>query len=138
VTEELLARFARASADAIVICDRGGIITFWNPAAERLFGWASAAAVGSSLDLIIPERFRARHWAGWHAAIAAGTTRYADRLLQVPALRHDGSTISIASSMTFLLDAIGRVEAVAALIRDETEARHHRLELEAKLRDASG
>ena len=133
-TNEQLVRFVRTAAEAIVVCDRDGTIVFWNLAAETMFGWSPAEAVGRSLDLIIPERFRDRHWKGWHGAIARGTTAYADRLLQVPAMTRTGATISIASSMTLLFDATGSVEGIAAIIRDETEARARRLELEARLR----
>ena len=129
-----LVRFVRTAADAILVCDRDGSITFWNSAAERMFGWTPAEAIGQSLDLIIPERFRERHWNGWHKAVAAGTTAYADRLLQVPATTRAGGTISIASTMTLLFDQTGAVEGIAAIIRDETEARRRRLELEARLR----
>jgi PAS domain S-box-containing protein len=132
--DDLLLRFLRSAADAIVVSDPAGIITYWNDAAATMFGWPAAEAVGHSLDLIIPERFRDRHWRGWHAAIERRSTSYADRLLQVPALRRDGAKISIASTMTFVYDASGVVEAVAAVIRDETEARAQRLELEAKVR----
>jgi PAS domain S-box-containing protein len=137
-TDAQLVRFVRTAADAILVCDRTGTIVFWNLAAEAMFGWSPAEAVGQSLDLIIPERFRERHWKGWHGAIARGTTAYAERLLQVPATTRAGGTISIASTMTLLFDPSGSVEGVAAVIRDETEARRHRLELEARLRSDAG
>jgi len=54
-----------ALGDAVIICDRDGVIRLWNAAAERLFGFTPAEALGSSLDLIIPERLRERHWAGF-------------------------------------------------------------------------
>jgi len=57
--------FIEALGDAIVIADPSGAITVWNPAAERLFGFTQAEALGNSLDLIIPERLRERHWAGY-------------------------------------------------------------------------
>ena len=53
-----------AIGDAIVVADPDGVIRLWNHAAERLFGFAPAEALGNSLDLIIPERLRERHWAG--------------------------------------------------------------------------
>jgi PAS domain S-box-containing protein len=52
-------------ADAIVAADRQGIIRFWNAGAERIFGYACEEAVGRSLDIIIPERLRQRHWDGY-------------------------------------------------------------------------
>jgi PAS domain S-box-containing protein len=50
-----------AAGDAIIVADREGLIRLWNPAAVRLFGFTAEEAVGQSLDLIIPDRFRARH-----------------------------------------------------------------------------
>jgi PAS domain S-box-containing protein len=59
--------------DAIVAADGDGIIRFWNPGAERIFGHAIADAIGHSLDLIIPERLRQRHWAGYGRAIRSNS-----------------------------------------------------------------
>jgi PAS domain S-box-containing protein len=49
-------------SDAIIATDREGIVRFWNPGAERVFGHSVADAIGRSLDFIIPERLRDRHW----------------------------------------------------------------------------
>ena len=56
--------------DAIVYADGEGIIRFWNSGAERMFGFESADAIGQSLDIIIPESQRARHWAGFRHVLA--------------------------------------------------------------------
>src|SRR5499433_4290213 len=83
-------------SDAVVAADRDGIIRFWNAGAERIFGHAEADAVGQSLDLIIPERLRQRHWDGFRHTMATGQSRYGEGdLLSVPALRADGATISV-------------------------------------------
>ena len=63
-------------SDAIVAADEDGVVRFWNPGAERIFGYASAEAVGQTLDIIIPERQRARHWAGYRQVMATGESRY--------------------------------------------------------------
>ncbi len=60
-------------ADAVVVCDPSGAITFWNDAATRLLGFAPAP--GTRLDVIIPERYRERHWRGWQRVVATGATR---------------------------------------------------------------
>src|ERR1041384_7154513 len=65
-----------AAGDAIIVADVEGLIVLWNPAAERLFGFTAAEAVGHSLDLIIPERFRERHWNAYHAVMRTGQTRW--------------------------------------------------------------
>ena len=108
-------------ADALVVADRDGVITYWNAAAERIFGWPAEVAVGQTLDLIIPERYRARHWAGYDHAIQTGTTAYGDRRLEVPALHREGRPLSIAFTLTLLPDAEGRISRLAALVRDDTE-----------------
>jgi PAS domain S-box-containing protein len=74
--ETLLATAILSGPDAIISADRDGVITFWNAGAERIFGFTEAHAVGQSLDLIIPERLRARHWAGWRQVMATGHSRY--------------------------------------------------------------
>jgi PAS domain S-box-containing protein len=79
-----------ALGDAVIICDCDGVIRLWNAAAERLFGFTPAEALGSSLDLIIPERFRDRHWAGFTRTMATGQTRYQHDVLRVPAMHKDG------------------------------------------------
>ena len=109
-----------AIGDAIVVADAGGAITLWNPAAERMFGHTAAEALGRSLDLIIPDRLRARHWEGYHKTMATGITRYGSDLLRVPAVDKQGRAMSIAFSVALLHSADGKVSAIASIIRDET------------------
>ena len=115
------AQFVEAAADAIVVADAQGRIVVWNAAAERLFGHSKVEAIGCSLDLIIPERQRARHWAGYGKVMQSGETRYGTQLLRVPAQHKDGRRLSIAFTVTLLFDAQRRVQAIAALVRDDTE-----------------
>jgi len=120
--EDLATRILDGSPDAVLICDRMGIVHSWNLGAERVFGFPSAEIVGVSMDLIIPERLRPRHWAGWAAAMRAGVTNYDDgQLLAVPALHKEGRQISIEFSIQLLKDQNGQVEWVVAVIRDVTE-----------------
>ncbi|HWL45183.1 MAG TPA: PAS domain-containing protein [Ilumatobacter sp.] len=114
-------RLVEQLADAVLVADGGGTITFWNDAAERLFGWSTAEAVGNSLDLIIPERQRARHWDGYRQTVATGVTRYGTQLLEVPALHRDGRPLSIAFTLTLVTDPDnGTVTRLVAVIRDDT------------------
>jgi PAS domain S-box-containing protein len=117
-------------ADAVVIADPAGTIVFWNRAATTLFGWSDEQAIGRSLDLIIPERLRDRHWAGYRRVMETGHTEYGGRLLEVPALHREGNTFSIAFTVT-LLTRRGeqRPDAIAALIRDDTARREELLAL---------
>ena len=65
-----------SASDAIIASNSCGRITFWDPGATRIFGFTSEEAVGSSLDLIIPEALRARHWAGYTRVMATGESHY--------------------------------------------------------------
>jgi PAS domain S-box-containing protein len=110
----------QAAGDAIIVADVHGRIVLWNPAAERLFGFTAADAVGRSLDLIIPERFRERHWTGYRTVMATGQTRYGTQVLQVPALRKDGQRLSIAFTVALLQAPEGHCTGIAAIVRDDT------------------
>jgi PAS domain S-box-containing protein len=115
-----LTALLEALGDAVIVADGEGRVQLWPPAAERIFGYPAAEALGRSLDLIIPERFRARHWTGYHEVMRTGATRYGADVLRVPAVRQDGSPISIAFTVALLRDATGRVTGIAAVVRDET------------------
>ena len=111
----------RAAPDAIIYADARGMICFWNHGAERVFGFAEAEALGRSLDIIIPEGLRARHWAGYSATMQSGSTRYgAGELLAVPAMRKDGRRISIEFTILPFRDDAGKMEGIAAILRDVT------------------
>jgi PAS domain S-box-containing protein len=119
--EDLHRRTLDAIPDAVLVADREGAICYWNAGAERVFGIPASAALGRSLDLIIPERQRAQHWDGWQRVAASGVTQYGERLLSVPALRADGKRISGEFSVALIRDARGGVERAAAVLRDVTE-----------------
>jgi PAS domain S-box-containing protein len=122
VDDQLLGRLVRDLADAVVIADADGTIVLWNDAATRLFGWTAGDAVGQSLDLIIPERHRARHWEGYRRVMTTGHTVYADRLLEVPALHRDGRRLPIAFTVSLLRrPGLSAPIGIAAVLRDDTE-----------------
>jgi PAS domain S-box-containing protein len=119
---ELAVALLSTAADAIIATDRDGTITFWNPGATRIFGFARDEAMGQSLDIIIPENLRARHWDGYRRTMATGESRYGEAdLLAVPGLRKDGSRISVAFTIVMLKDAQGHMTGTAAILRDVTK-----------------
>lgn len=126
-----LERFVQAAGDGIVVADADGKIILWNPAAERIFGFTAKEALGSSLDLIIPERFRDRHWAGYREVMRSGTTRYGSELLRVPALHKSGTPLSIA--FTVALVGSGSDTVIAAIVRDETKRWNEERELRRRV-----
>lgn len=124
------------TGDAIVASDRDGVIRVWNPGAARIFGFSADEAIGHSLDIIIPERLRARHWDGYHKTMRTGQSRYSGGdLLSVPALRKDGARISVEFTIVPLLDAQGGMRGLAAVMRDVTARFEELKALRQQLRD---
>jgi PAS domain S-box-containing protein len=132
------------SPTAIVVGDREGIVRLWNAGAQTMFGWSAEETLGKSMDMIIPEKHRPRHWEGYDRVMASGVTKYGRNLLAVPALTKDGRRISIEFNVVLLKDAEGRVLGIAATMQDVTarwerdKALHARLaELEGKLKQGT-
>jgi PAS domain S-box-containing protein len=122
-----------ARSDAIIAADRDGVVRFWNPGAERVFGYSAGEAVGHSLDLIIPERLRGRHREGFQRVMATGESRYGEAdLLSVPALRKDGGTISVEFTVVPLRRS-GQLVGIAAIMRDVTKRFEETRALKRKL-----
>jgi PAS domain S-box-containing protein len=120
--EQVAEALLTTRSDAVVAADADGIIRFWNAGAERIFGHSAADAVGRSLDLIIPERLRQRHWDGYRRTMATGQSRYGEgEMLSVPALRRDGVTISVEFTVMPLTSEDGRMTGIIAIMRDATK-----------------
>lgn len=120
--EQIGAALLGSGSDAVIHADGKGIIGFWNPGAERIFGFSAAEAVGQSLDIIIPQPQRARHWEGFDRTMATGQSRYGvDELLSVPALRRDGTRISVEFTIVPMKDDAGRMTGMVAVLRDVTK-----------------
>jgi PAS domain S-box-containing protein len=134
-TEEwLCSRIVGESGDAIMFADRQGIIRLWNRGAERMFGHTASEALGQSLDLIIPENLRGRHWEGYYRVMENGESRYSSEMLSAPALRRDGTRISTEFSMVMVKDDDGAVLGVAAVIRDVSARWQREKELKERIR----
>jgi PAS domain S-box-containing protein len=142
IIDDLASAILATSSDAIILADRDNLIRFWNPGAERIFGFSAEEAMAKPLDIIIPERLRARHGEGYARVMASGETRYGSGdLLAVPALTKDGRQISVEFTIIVLRDASGQVSGIAAIMRDVTrrfeETRRLRRKL-AELAPAAG
>jgi PAS domain S-box-containing protein len=123
ISSELIGKAVlQTHSDAIVAADREGIIRFWNAGAERIFGHASHDAIGRSLDLIVPERLRQRHWDGYRHTIETGKSRYGEGdVLSVPALHKNGATISIDFTIVPLKNESDEMIGMIAIMRDVTK-----------------
>ena len=131
--DRLLLQLLQDSPDAILIADRDGAIRFWNSGAERMFGHTATEALGQSLDLIIPENLRARHWQGDFRVMNTGQTKYLTEKLTSPGVRKDGSRLSLEFSMVLLRDDQGGIEGCATIMRDVTARWQKEKELKERL-----
>lgn len=119
--------------DAVVYADLEGIIREWNAAATRIFGRTQEAAIGQSLDLIVPEQFREAHWRGYDRAIAEGHTKYEGRSMPTRSTHGDGSTTYVELSFGMIEDG-GTIVGVIATARDITERLQHERDERARVR----
>ena len=118
---------------AVIFSNRDGVIQFWNAGAEAMFGYTAGEAVGQTLDMIVPERQRVRHWEGYHKVMATGITKYGRELLAVPAMRKDGSRISVEFSIVLLRTPSGEMLGAAAIMQDTTARWQQQKQLKERL-----
>lgn len=131
--EKLSQQIIENAPDAILYVDAKGLIQHWNGGAERIFGFTAVEAIGQSLDIIIPEKLRGRHWEGYYKVMASGQSRYGTDLLSVPALHRNGQRLSVDFSIVMLKDEQGKVTGIASLMRDMTAQRQKERELKERI-----
>lgn len=133
-TEMIYRQIIENSQDAILFANRDGIIELWNSGAEVIFGYTKEEVQGKNLDLIVPEKFRQRHWDGYQKIMKTGKSRYGKELLKVPAIRKDGTRISVEFSIMLVRNLQNEIMGTAAIIRDVTERWKQEKELKQKLK----
>jgi PAS domain S-box-containing protein len=132
--EWLYRQIVNEAQDAIIFANRAGQIELWNSGAVSIFGYSAEEAIGQSLDLIIPEKLRTRHWEGYRRVMATGSTRYGRELLAVPAIRKDGVRISVEFTIVLVRSSDGELLGSAAIVRDVTARWQKEKELMSKER----
>lgn len=119
-SEEKFRRLAENAQDAIVMSDAEGKVLFWNPAAERIFGYRSEEILGRSMHHVItPERYREKALAGYERFAKTGTGDVLNKTIELTALRKDGSEFPIEIAVSGML--VGTAWDGMALVRDITE-----------------
>ena len=118
--EDLYHQVVESVSEGILVADNDEIIRVWNKGAEVIFGYTVDEAIGSSLALIIPNQFLARHQRGYERVISTGETIYKSEMLCVPACHKDGRRISIEFSVNIIIQN-SKVVGISAVIRDVTE-----------------
>ena len=133
-TQEWLSRqIVDKAADAIIFADTEGIIRLWNSGAEAIFGYSAEEAIGATLDLIVPEKLREKHWEGYRKVMATGVTKYGSDILAVPAVKKDDSRISVEFTIVLLKDTTGKPQGTAAIMRDVTKRWQKEKELKKRV-----
>lgn len=108
-------------SDALIYAGRDGRIERWNAAATQLFGFTATEALGQSLDIIIPEHLREKHWAGFDHAIETGRLKLNGRATLTRGVKKDGSKCYVEMSFGLVKDAQGTSVGSVAMARDVTE-----------------
>lgn len=129
-SSELVRRVLDSAPDAMIIIDRDGTIAFANRQAETLFGHEAASLVGQQVEILLPERFRARHIGHRNGYVENTRVRPMGTGLDLFALRKDGTEFPVEISLSPAQDDT-RALFVAA-IRDITDRR----EIQNALREA--
>jgi PAS domain S-box-containing protein len=124
-----LAAIVDSSDDVIVSKTLGGIVTSWNRAAERLFGWTAAEAIGRHITLIVPQ-----NRLGEEDDVLARLGR-GERIEHFETVRRrkDGSSVDVSITVSPIRDDTGRIIGASKIARDITERRRMELEREELL-----
>lgn len=119
---DLRALVVDAMSDAVIVTDPGGVIRLWNRGAEAIFGFNTQEALGQPLEIIIPERMRAAHDAGFERAVTTGTLRVEGQVMTTRGVGKGGKRVYVDFTFGLLRDTGGGVTGVYAVGRDVTAA----------------
>lgn len=114
---EFLRAVIEQAPDALIFADTEGAIRLWNARAEAMFGYGAAAAIGQSLDLIIPQHLRAAHWRGYDQAMRSGEMRLAGKPIVTRATHRDGGKLYVELAFGLVRDGQQRVLGAIATAR---------------------
>ena len=135
ITPELAVAMVERSPDAMIFAGLDGMIGAWNPAAEHIFGHTAAEAMGQSLDLIIPERFRSAHWTAYDRALESGQTKTDGTPTMTQATHKNGETIYIEVGFRLVFDAAGKPIGAMASAREATQRFQRDREMRRELKE---
>jgi diguanylate cyclase (GGDEF)-like protein/PAS domain S-box-containing protein len=130
-----------AAKDAIIMMDQKGAISFWNPAAEKIFGYAASEVMGRELHaLLVPSRYYGSYAAGFSGFKESGAGGCIGKTLELTALRKDGVEFPIELSLSALKrkggwHAVGVLRDITERRKSEEELRTHREHLGRLVRE---
>lgn len=131
IAEARLAAIIESSFDAVIAKDLNSIITDWNPAAERMFGYAAHEAIGRSITMLIPDHLRDEE-TGIIRRIRANERVESFETVR---LRKDGTRIHVSLTVSPIRDAQGNVVGASKIARDITAARESEARIRLLLRE---
>jgi two-component system cell cycle sensor histidine kinase/response regulator CckA len=137
-SEEKMRLLTETAVDAITMIDGNGAIEYWNPAAERIFGYPAAEVIGKSLHLLLaPERYHDRYLKGFERFRETGQGQAIGKVLELEAVRKDGIEIPVEVSFSVLQRKEER-HAIGIMrdISERKEAETERKKLEEQLRQS--
>ncbi len=111
-----LASIIESSHDAVISEGLDGLVTSWNPGAERLYGYSRAEMIGRNIDVLIPDGRRAAEQE-IQDAIARGEQM---EQYQTERIRKDGSAVAVSITMSPIADSTGTIVGVSRVTRDVT------------------
>ena len=133
--DQMFEQLLDQAPDAAIFAGSDGAISYWNAAAERIFGYHAAAALGQSLDIIIPDQYREAHWRGFNRAVAGEEAKFRGQVLPTRAMRAGGDTIYVELSFSIVTGRDGAILGAFAAARDITERWNRDREMRRELRE---
>jgi len=131
-SEERTRRVVETALDALITMDSDGVITGWNPQAEKTFGWTREAVLGRTVETtLMPERFRDAHRQGLAHYLATGEATVLNKRIEITALHRDGSEFPVELAITPI--RTGDAVTFAGFVRDITERKLAEAKLNAQL-----
>ena len=95
-------QYSAVDTPAVLVVNASGVIQSCTPGAEELLGHSQSSVVGKTLDVIVPEEFRQRHWAGFNRAMASGRSFIDGQAAILPVLCGDGQVHRLAGRLSLL------------------------------------
>ena len=126
--DRAISSFAKVMGLALITSNAAGKITYWNPAAEDIFGYSASEAIGKPIEIIIPARFRDHHVAGMKRVSTTGVSNLSGKTIELVAVRKNGSEFPVEMRLASWLGPDG-IE-IGAQIHDITDRRERELRLE--------
>ena len=128
-----LAAIVESSFDAIISKDLDGIITSWNPAAERLYGYSADEAIGQSILIVIPETHRHEE----ETIIARIRDGQRIDTFETIRRRRDGSLVPVSLTVSPIRTADGQIIGASKIARDISESRESESRIRLLLREVN-